>query len=213
MSLFKDRETRNPTKAKMKTFLFKNVSPSEPLTGVFRTIADGGEFLWCCKWKTNDLFGHISEICTDLVRKFGIDAIVFDACAVPTKDYTHQKQTGKKLNIVDIRDDNPCSGVRELFFVNYSNKEEFNSELARKLDSDGVSVVMCSRDGNTTVVKVSLQIEEASALALKVDTDNLCLLIQHFDAPQRQHDTYIKNMTRRKAMNEYATESTMLLMI
>ena len=163
--------------------------------------------------KERSVWTFISEIRTDVVRKFGIDAIVFDACAVPTKDYTHQKQTGKKLNIVDIRDDNPCSGVRELFFVNYSNKEEFNSELTRKLDSDGVSVVMCSRDGNTTVVKVSLQIEEASALALKADTDNVCLLIHHFDASQRQHDTYIKNMTRRKVMNEYATESTMLLMI
>ena len=61
MSLFKDRETRNPTKAKMKTFLFKNVSPSEPLTGVFRTIADGGEFLWCRKWKKNDLFRHLFQ--------------------------------------------------------------------------------------------------------------------------------------------------------
>ena len=41
--------------------------------------------------KERSVWTFISEIRTDVVRKFGIDAIVFDACAVPTKDYTHQK--------------------------------------------------------------------------------------------------------------------------
>ena len=38
---------------------------------------------------------------------------------------------------------------------------------------------MYSRDADTTIVKVALQIEEASALVLKDDTDNLCFLIHH----------------------------------
>ena len=62
------------TKAKLKNFLPKVVSPSEPLPGTFRTIADGGVFLLCCKWKKNDLYRDVSEI-VDAVGKFEIDVV------------------------------------------------------------------------------------------------------------------------------------------
>ena len=75
------------------------MSPSENLPGTFRTIPDRSAFLWCFKWKKNDLFGDIY--------------FVFD-CAVSTKDCTHQKRTGKKFDIVDIPDDNPCPADQEL---------------------------------------------------------------------------------------------------
>ena len=81
---------------------------SEPRPGTFKTIADGGAFLWCCKWKENDLFGDIFKKYVDAVRKFGIDVVVFDGYVVSTKDCTHQERTGKMLNAVDICDDNLC---------------------------------------------------------------------------------------------------------
>ena len=56
MSLFKDGAVRAATKVKLKNFLLKDVSPSKPLPGTFRTIADVAAFLWCCKWKK---FGDI----------------------------------------------------------------------------------------------------------------------------------------------------------
>ena len=62
-----------------------------------------------------------------------------------------------------------------------------------------VKVVICSLDADTTV---ALQIEEASALVLVDDTDDLCLLIHHFDTSQKQHNSYIKNMSRRNENNE-----------
>ena len=81
---------------------------SEPLTGTFKTIADGGAFLWCCKWKQNDLFEDTFKKYVHAVRKFGIDVVVFDGYVVSTGDCNHQKRTGKMLNAVDICDDNPC---------------------------------------------------------------------------------------------------------
>ena len=45
MSLFKDGAMRTATRANLKNFLLKNVSPSESLPSSFRTIADGGAFL------------------------------------------------------------------------------------------------------------------------------------------------------------------------
>ena len=106
------------------------------------------------------------------------------------------------LNAVDICDDNPCPLDQELFFANYSNKEKFISELARKLESESVNVVMCSRDAGTTIIKVALQIKDASALVFTDDTDNLCLLIHHVDTSQKQNNIYIKNMTKKKESNE-----------
>ena len=73
---------------------------------------------------------------------------------------------------------------------------------------------MCSRDADKTIIKVASQIEEASALVLTDYIDNLCLLIHHVDTSQKQYDVYIKNMQEQiQAMNEYATESAVLLII
>ena len=91
----------------------------------------------------------------------------------------------EKLDIVDIRDDNFWPAEQGLFFANYSNKDNFISELARKLEKEGVKAVMCSLDTDTTIVKVFLQIEEASALVLPDDPDNLCLLIHRVDTSQK----------------------------
>ena len=60
---------------------------------------------------------------------------------------------------------------------------------------------MCSLDADTNIVKAFLQIEEASALLFPDNPDNLCLLIHYVDTSQKQHDIYIKNMTRN-ANNE-----------
>ena len=102
MSLFKDDAMRTTPKAKFKNFLLKNITPSEPLPGTFRIIPDGGTFLWCCKWRKKDLCGDIFQKYVDALAKFGIDVVVFDGCAVLTKDCTHQKQTGKRLNIFHV---------------------------------------------------------------------------------------------------------------
>ena len=40
---------------------------------------------------------------------------------------------------------------------------------------------MCSRDADTTIVKVTLQIKDASALVFTDDTDNSFLLTHHDD--------------------------------
>ena len=45
MSLFKDGAMTPAAKSNLKNFLLKDVSPSEPLPGTFKTIADGGAFL------------------------------------------------------------------------------------------------------------------------------------------------------------------------
>ena len=61
---------------------------------------------------------------------------------------------------------------------------------------------MCLRDAGTTIVKVILQIKDASALVFTDDTDNLRLLIHHVNISQKQNDIYIKNMTKKKESNE-----------
>ena len=102
------------------------------------------------------------------------------------------------VNTVNICDNNPFPSDQELFIANYSNKEKFFSEVARKLQSECVNVVMCSRDADTTLVKVPLQIKDAYALVFTAGTDNLCFLTHHVGTSQKQNDIYIKNMTKKK---------------
>ena len=92
---FKDGAMRTATKAKLKNFLLKDVFLSKSLLSTFRSIADGGELLWCCKWKKNNLFGDILQKYVDTARKFGILIVIFDGYTVSTNDCTHQKQTEK----------------------------------------------------------------------------------------------------------------------
>ena len=75
---------------------------------------------------------------------------------------------------------------------------------------------MCSRDADTTLVKVPLQIKDAYALVLTAGTDNLCFLTHHVGTSQKQNDIYIKNMTKKKkkkAMDEYVTDFMTLLIL
>ena len=67
---------------------------------------------------------------------------------------------------------------------------------------------MCLCDADTTIVKVAVKIEEASAFLLADDSDdNFCFLIHHVDTSQKQHNIYIKNMTRN-ANNEWVCYRT-----
>ena len=50
MLLFKDGAMRNSIKAKLKNPLLKDVSSSEPLPSIFRSIADGGAILVLCNF-------------------------------------------------------------------------------------------------------------------------------------------------------------------
>ena len=73
---------------------------------------------------------------------------------------------------------------------------------------------MCSRDADTTLVKVPLQIKDAYALVFTAGTDNLCFLTHHVGTSQKQNDIYIKNMTKKKkAMDEYVTDFMTLLIL
>ena len=73
---------------------------------------------------------------------------------------------------------------------------------------------MCSRDADTTLVKVPLQIKDAYALVLTAGTDNLCFLTHHVGTSQKQNDICIKNMTKKKkAMDEYVTDFMTLLIL
>ena len=73
---------------------------------------------------------------------------------------------------------------------------------------------MCSRDADTTLVKVPLQIKDAYALVFTAGTDNLCFLTHHVGTSQKQNDIYIKNMTKKKkGMDEYVTDFMTLLIL
>ena len=200
MSLFKVGTMRTATKAKLKNFLLKMCLLPKLYQVLSALLLMEVHFYDFCKWKKNDRFGDVFQKYVDAVGKLGIDVVVFDGYAVSTKDCTHQKRTGKKLNIVHIREDNSCPAERELFFANYNNKKKLISELARTLDSKGVKVAMCSHNADTTILKVALHVEKASALLLTDGTDNLSLPIHHVDTSQKQH-IHFKNMTRN-ANNE-----------
>lgn len=56
MSLFVDGCMRSSQKAKLKSFLLKDVSDVDIEEGNVINIVDGGALLWCCNWKKKHIF-------------------------------------------------------------------------------------------------------------------------------------------------------------
>lgn len=119
---------------------------------------------------------------------------VLDGYTSSTKDSTHQKRSGKMSQTIDTKKDNPCPINRNTFFLNYTNKEKFVTELANHLAMK-LKVVQCPSDADTSIVKEALTDSQNSEVAVfSDDTDVLYLLVHHV-ANSR---LFLTNMTRKK---------------
>ena len=194
MSLFKDGIMRDPDKSTLKTHLLQDVRKDVQPTGS-KSIADGGALLWCCNWKSNELFSEILKRYINFLRSLRIDIIVLDGYSASTKDATHHKRQ-KSSNSIEIKMQNRCPADRKSFLTNYGNKEAFVNWLSTNLSEAGFEVINCPADADTTIVKVSLDQKEAVNV-YSDDTDILCLLLHHFDKSS-SHDIVLCQMTKAK---------------
>ena len=132
MSLFKDRQMCSTKKSSLKTILLKNVNDeADPTESI--GIIDGGALSWCCDWERNETFETICEKYSNFPSYHSVNIIVFDGYAPSTKDPTHRKRSGTFSETVDIKNNNPCTSDRSIFFSNYINKANFAKFLAEKL--------------------------------------------------------------------------------
>ena len=79
---------------------------------------------------------------------------------------------------------------------NYTNKENFVTALAAKLEANNIKVVFCPSDADTTIVKVAL-CENRPVTIFTDYTDISCLLLHHLYILRDHGDIYLKNMNRK----------------
>ena len=202
MSLFKDGLMRPAQKSKLKTFILKDVPQSKEPTESKR-IADGGAFLWCCNWKKDELFSDIFKRYLNFLRHLRINVVIFDGYDLSTKDATHQKRKSRICQTVEVNDQNPCPSDRTTFLKNYTNKEKFVKLLAERLEMNGIEVVRCPSDADTTIVKVAMRYDPGTPVVIfSDDTDILCLLLHHMNGEHESPNIFLMNMSRQKANKE-----------
>ena len=205
-SLFEDGVMRfAKNKSSLKTYLLVGVKPMT--IPECHCVADGGALLWSCNWKKNELFGNIYKKYIRKCKELHINTVVFDGYQMSTKDGTHRSRTGKIFQTVEVRDNNPCPSDRSEFLTNYTNKQSFVNALGEKLKEQGLEVVLCPCDADTTIVKVALEKETKAVTVLADDTDILCLLLHHVYFTYHNTNVYLKNMKINKNTEERKTYS------
>ena len=80
---------------------------------------------------------------------------------------------------------------------NYTNKGNFVTALAPKLEASGITVVLYPSDAGTTIVKVALEYENRLVTIFADDTDILCLVLNHLYILRDHGNIHLKNMTRK----------------
>jgi 5'-3' exonuclease len=83
---------------------------------------------------------------------------------------------------------------------NYTNKEKFVKLLAERLEVNGIEVVRCPSDADTTIVKVAMRYDPGTLVVIfSDDTDILCLLLHHVNDEHESPNIFLMNMSRQKA--------------
>ena len=180
MSIFKDGKMCSTKKSALKIFLLKNVKEADP-TESTRIVIDGGALLRWCDWKSNETFEKIFEEYSNFLSYHSVDIIVFDGHVPSTKDVTHRKRSGTFSEIVEIKNNNPCTSDQSTFFSNNINKANFVKFLAEKLPTkNGFNVIQCPMDADTAIIKKALTAAKDSPVNVFADdTDILSLLINY----------------------------------
>ena len=90
-----------------------------------------------------------------------------------------------------------CTTDRNEVLTNYTKKENFVTALAAKLEVNGINVVLCPSDADTTIVKVAPEYENRLVTIFADDTDILRLILHHLYILRDHGDIYLKNMNRK----------------
>ena len=195
ISLFKEGAMRTPkNKAKLKNYLLEDNITSESSDCI--RVTDGGALLWSGSWSKNENFRRIFQKYIDkcLMEKF--DVVVFDGYISSTKDLTRNSRSVRISQTVQIDGSYMYTTDRNEFLSNYTNKENFVTALAAKLEANNIKVVFCPSDADTTIVKVAL-CENRPVTIFTDDTDILCLLLHHLYILRDHGDIYLKNTNRK----------------
>ena len=174
-SLLKDgamRTLRN--KAELKNYLVQGNIISEGSDCI--RVAYGEVLLWSCNWSKNDNFSKIFQKYIDkcLMEKF--DVIVFDGYIFSTKSITCKSRSVRISQTVEIDESYMCTIDRNELLTNYTNKENFVTALTAKLKANGIKVVLCPSDADTTIAKSAMEYENRAVTIFADDTDTLSSL-------------------------------------
>ena len=85
-----------------------------------------------------------------MTEKF--DVVVFYRYISSTKDVTGKSRSVRISKTVEIDESYTCTTDRNELLTNYTNKENFVTPFAAKLEANGIKFVLCPSDTDSTIV-------------------------------------------------------------
>ena len=129
------------------------------------------------------------------MEKFHV--VVFDGYISSTKEVKRKSRSVRISQTVEIDENCMCTIDRNKLLTNHTNKENFVTALAAKLEVNGIKVALCPSDADATIAKVALEYENRSVAIFADDTDILCLLLHHLYILRNYGDLCLKSITRK----------------
>ena len=203
-SLFKAGVMRPAdNKSTLKTHLLKSVEAATFVEG--GSIADGGALLWSVKWSKNEDFSEIARRYISKCNRLGIGTVVFDGYNPSTKDVTRDSRYRSATLVVDVSINNCSPTDSSEFLSSISNKKSLISFLGNKMENEGIKVVFCDTDADTTIVKKAICSDGESVNVLADDTDILCLLLHHTTRLDPGKNIFMSSMKCDKSSGQHIT--------
>lgn len=191
MSLFsEDQFMRKANKASFGNHLKDLVVPVSECYGIKTSVIDGGWLIHQIKWVQGKTFGEVSKSYIAYVKQivtrvavFDVNVIiVFDGYQKSTKDHEHQRRNNKSCPCpaVAVSSTTVIPFTKAKLLNNNENKACFIQLLRDAFQSNGIQVIMCDCDADTTIVKTVLECGSQGAVnVIADDTDILVSLVYH----------------------------------
>ena len=87
-----------------------------------------------------------------------------------------------------------CPSDTNNIFANVANKPCFIRFLGNLVERDGINVIYCKGDADTTILNKALETDGKTAVVFADDTDVFCLLMHHTKEYNEEKNIYLKNM-------------------
>ena len=189
MSLFKNGMMKKPDKPSMRKVIMpeEEAIKKDDIKSCDTYVLDGGALIHRVRWPKGTKFIIIAETYVKNIRKnYRLNVtVIFDGYhnkSTKSHAHLHRNFVSQSCN-VNICADNQVSFTQDRFLSNTENKISLIKFLSFHLQEEGISIINCPRDANSTIVETALEIALKNLGSVSVvadDTDIVVMLVHHW---------------------------------
>ena len=222
MSLFKNEMMGKPDKQSLRKVIMpeEEAIKKDDIKNCDTYVLDGGALIHRVRWSKGTKFITIAETYVKYIRKnYRLNVtVVFDGYHnKSTKSHEHLRRNfvSQSCN-VNICADNQVPFTQDRFLSNTENKVGLIKFLSLHLQEEGISIINCPGDADSTIVETAREIAQKNLGPVTVvadDTDIVVMLVHHMSEVYYLHERWSKAWSVKHASSRNAIIKEHLLFL